>query len=197
MALVALRPHTALFADLRAPHGWIARVGIDGAAAELAAAALWVTAGWLAIGLLAAGIAALPGSCGRTGRPLVAAALLPRAIHRFVVGATGLGIVLTPVASHAATPPQPTRKGAVCHREPVLADVGTHRRHRCGRPPRIISRPRVTRTGRPRAHSRRARSTSSSPRATRCGRSPRHTSNTPGPRGSPRPGRVGMPPTAR
>ena len=106
MALVALRPHTALFADLRAPHGWIARAGIDGAAAELAAAALWVTAGWLAIGLLAAGIAALPGSCGRTGAR-IAAVLLPRAIHRLVLGATGLGIVLTPVASHAATPPHP------------------------------------------------------------------------------------------
>jgi hypothetical protein len=103
-ALLTLRPHLRLLSDLRAPHAWVARVGIDGAVAEFAAAALWLAACWLAVGLLAAAIGAAPGSCGRVGAR-IAATLLPRAVYRVVAGAAGLGIALTPVAAGAIAQP--------------------------------------------------------------------------------------------
>ncbi len=102
-AVVGLRPSVRLVAELTAPHAWLARVGADGAGTELAAAALWLAACWLAVGLVAAGVAAVPGAGGRAARRL-AAVVLPRAVYRLVAGATGLGIVLTPLAAGAARP---------------------------------------------------------------------------------------------
>ncbi len=104
-ALVVLRPAPSVVGDLGAPHAWIARVGIDRAAAELAGAALWLAACWLGVGLAAAAVAAVPGAFGRTGARM-AATLLPRALYRVVAGATGLGIVLTPLAASGAPPPR-------------------------------------------------------------------------------------------
>ena len=108
-ALVTLRPDAGVVTALRAPHAWIARAGVDGAAAEFVGALLWLAACWVAVGLLAAALAAVPGGCGRAGARL-AAVLLPRAMYRVVAGAAGLGIALTPVAAGAATvPPTPAR----------------------------------------------------------------------------------------
>jgi resuscitation-promoting factor RpfA len=107
VGVVALRPDLALLAELRAPHAWIGRAGVDAAAAEFAGAALWLAACWLAVGLLAAAIAAVPGSCGRAGARL-AARLLPGTVYRLVAGAAGLGIALAPVPAGAAAPPPAT-----------------------------------------------------------------------------------------
>ncbi len=105
--VVGLRPSARLGTDLTAPHAWLARVGADVAVTELAAAALWLAACWLAVGLVASGVAAMPGAGGRAGRRL-AAAVLPRAVYRLVAGATGLGIVLSPVAAGAVRAPAPS-----------------------------------------------------------------------------------------
>ena len=189
-AVVGLRPSAGLVAELTAPHAWLARVGADGAVTELAAAALWLAACWLAVGLVAAGVAAMPGAGGRAGRRL-AAVVLPRAVYRLVAGATGLGIVLTPLAAGAAAP-----RGAVGDRESRLADVRPGRgtgladqpaaaRARTASAPESADRPageRESRRGRAR---RLAVVDRRRPPARDRARS-----------ASPRPGRAGTPPTA-
>jgi hypothetical protein len=102
--LFGLRPDPSLAGRLAAPHAWLRTAGTDGAAAELAGAALWCVAAWLAIGLLGAAAGPLPGATGRAADAL-ARVLLPRVLYRLVAGATGVGIVLTPVVAGAATPP--------------------------------------------------------------------------------------------
>jgi hypothetical protein len=101
-ALVALRPDAgALAAKITAPHAWVAESGPDGAAISLGAAGLWCVALWLGVGLLAAVATALPGSCGALART-IARVLLPAAVYRLVAGATGLSVLLAPVAAVAA-----------------------------------------------------------------------------------------------
>ncbi len=99
-------PSTRLIAELSAPHAWLERVGPDRAGAELAEAVLWCAGAWLAIGLAAALVAATPSADGKAlgrlaGR--LAHAVLPGVLHRLVVGAAGLGIVLTPTAAAIST----------------------------------------------------------------------------------------------
>ncbi len=86
------------------PQGWIARVGVDAASAELAGAALWLTAAWLALGLLATGATVLPGRFGSYAHHL-ARQVLPAAVRRAIAGAAGVGIALAPAAAGAAAPP--------------------------------------------------------------------------------------------
>jgi resuscitation-promoting factor RpfA len=110
VAVLGLCPHRSLLAHLIAPHAWIDSAGADAAAAELAAAALWVAAAWLGVGLLCMLAASLPGACGRLAGAL-ARAVLPRAVYRLVAGASGLGLLLTPVAA-AADQPRPVTTAA-------------------------------------------------------------------------------------
>src|SRR4051794_8359943 len=92
---------TELVGHLAAPHRWLAAVGPDAAASELASAALWLAAGWLAVGLLALAASSLPGIPGRIGRRL-ARQVLPRALYRLAAGAAGMGVLIAPVAVGAA-----------------------------------------------------------------------------------------------
>ncbi|MGI8761931.1 MAG: LysM peptidoglycan-binding domain-containing protein [Jatrophihabitantaceae bacterium] len=91
---------------LTAPQLWVERVGPDAAATALAATALWAVALWLGLGLLAVLVAHLPGATGRAAHR-VARTLLPRAVYRLAAGATGLGLLLAPVAAGAQTVPLP------------------------------------------------------------------------------------------
>ena len=106
-ALIACRPRLALARHLTAPHRWLAAVGSDGAAVEFTGAVLWLIALWLGVGLAAGVAATLPGAAGRAARRL-ARVLLPRAVHRLVVGAAGLGVLLSPVTAGAAAPGRTT-----------------------------------------------------------------------------------------
>jgi nucleoid-associated protein YgaU len=102
-ALVALRPDpAALLRHLAAPHAWVAADGPDAVAVSLSSAALWVVACWLGAGLLALAATLCPGAGGRLAH-LAARALLPRALYRLAAGATGLGVLLAPVAAGATT----------------------------------------------------------------------------------------------
>lgn len=101
-ALVVLFPGTDLAARVASPRLWLAEVGPDGAAAQLAAAGLWLAAVWLAIGLGATIAAALPGALGRAAGGL-ADRVLPRAVLRLVAGAAGLGVALAPATAMATT----------------------------------------------------------------------------------------------
>src|SRR4051812_3411977 len=106
-----LRPPLGLLArHLRHPHAWVTEVGADRALAELSAAALWFAAVWLAVGLLAGLAAWLPGSAGRWA-DCVGRALLPRAVRGLIAGSAGLGVLLAPVATGAATPTAPPGPG--------------------------------------------------------------------------------------
>jgi hypothetical protein len=112
LALTGLRPHIALLDRVAAPHRWVAEVGSNAAALELAGAALWLAAAWVALGLAACAASALPGAIGRTAR-WVARAALPRAMYRLAAGAAGMGVVLAPVGADAATPPARAMHAAV------------------------------------------------------------------------------------
>jgi hypothetical protein len=104
--LLAVRPDAGLPRRLAAPHAWIAAEGVDGAAAQLAAAGLWVAAAWTALGLLSIAGTAMPGGVGRAAQR-VAQVVLPRAVYRLAAGATGVGVLLAPVAASASDePPQ-------------------------------------------------------------------------------------------
>lgn len=102
VAVATLRPDMGvLIRHLAAPHAWVQAVGADTAAATLAAATLWLAGVWLALGLLAGAIAAAPGVVGRTAAGLTRV-LLPGALYRIAVGATGAGLVLAPIAGATA-----------------------------------------------------------------------------------------------
>jgi LysM repeat protein len=108
LALATLRPSTGrLERQLAHPHAWVSEIGADRALAQLAGAALWLAAAWLALGLLATAGIRLPGAAGRCSAYL-SRALLPRAVRGLLAGSAGLGVLLTPVAAGAATPPVPT-----------------------------------------------------------------------------------------
>jgi nucleoid-associated protein YgaU len=106
--LVGLRPHAALVHDLAGPHRWVAAVGPDAAAAEVAGAALWLVAGWLAVGLSASAASVLPGVAGR-GAARLARCTLPRAVYRLAAGAVGLGVLCSPAASVLASAAPPSQ----------------------------------------------------------------------------------------
>ncbi|MEO6886740.1 MAG: LysM peptidoglycan-binding domain-containing protein [Jatrophihabitantaceae bacterium] len=103
VALILLAPsaHSAAVA-LRAPQDWIDRVGPDAAVATLTGALLWLAACWLALGLGAAALTCVPGRAGDRAGTL-ARLVLPRTLTRLLAGATGLGILLAPVAAGAST----------------------------------------------------------------------------------------------
>jgi hypothetical protein len=102
VAMIQLRPRVpALFGHLSAPDRWIAEVGPDRALGAVVGAALWLAAVWLAVGLLAAALARLPGSVGRCAGRL-GRILLPRIVHRLVIGSAGLGLLLAPAAAGAS-----------------------------------------------------------------------------------------------
>jgi nucleoid-associated protein YgaU len=102
--LVAAAPDAALPAHLTAPHAWIAASGADAVTADLAAVGLWLAALWTTVGLVSAAAARLPGSLGRAADRL-ARVVLPRAVYRLAAGATGMGVLLAPIAAsaHGAT----------------------------------------------------------------------------------------------
>ncbi|MDT4943338.1 MAG: hypothetical protein QOH14_71 [Pseudonocardiales bacterium] len=85
---------------LAAPYAWVTEVGADAAATTLCGALLWCVAAWLAVGLLALAAARVPGAGGRLARA-ASRTLLPRAVYRLAAGATGLGVLLAPVAAGA------------------------------------------------------------------------------------------------
>lgn len=103
VALVVLVPDPRLLGLLGSPRAWVAQVGADTAAAQLAAALLWLAACWLGVGLAGVLAAAAPGTGGRAAAR-IATLLLPRAVARLVAGASGLGLLLAPVAATASTP---------------------------------------------------------------------------------------------
>jgi nucleoid-associated protein YgaU len=111
-AVVALRPDAQLLGRVAAPHAWVADVGVDRAAAQLASATLWCAAVWVAIGVLSATAGALPGAVGRAADAL-ARVLLPRMLYRVIAGATGVGLVLSPMVAGAATSPSARPSSAV------------------------------------------------------------------------------------
>jgi nucleoid-associated protein YgaU len=84
---------TELARRLQAPHGWVAQVGTDAAAATVAGALLWLCALWVAIGLTAVWIGQLPGLAGRLGRA-VTRCMVPVAIQRLVATAAGFSLLL-------------------------------------------------------------------------------------------------------
>jgi nucleoid-associated protein YgaU len=101
--MLTLRPHWGrLGQDVTAPHRWLDRVGPDQAALTLASAALWCVALWLAIGLGAVAAAAVPGRVGAIARR-IAARVLPAVVLRALAGVAGLGVLMTPIASVAAS----------------------------------------------------------------------------------------------
>ncbi len=100
--LVALRSRLGrLEAHLAAPRVWVATVGPDRALIDLSGAAIWLVGLWLAAGLLAAAAARLPGAAGDAATR-AARVLLPRVVHRLVIGSAGLGVLLAPVAAAAS-----------------------------------------------------------------------------------------------
>jgi hypothetical protein len=100
--LMTLHPPTsALLGHLASPDRWVREVGADGAAVQLAGAALWCAALWCAAGLFATLLGAVPGSVGVLSDHL-ARALVPRAVHRLVAAAIGLGVMTAPVVASAA-----------------------------------------------------------------------------------------------
>ena len=117
-AVGTLAPHASLWHRLAHPHRWLAAVGADAAAAELAGVALWLVAVWLCAGLLAGAGARLPGACGQVA-DRIARAVLPRAVYRLAAGAAGLGIVLSPLNPIGAAASTPSATGnppvAVAH----------------------------------------------------------------------------------
>lgn len=106
-ALLALRPApTQLRAQLAHPRQWTDAVGADAAVGALAGAALWLLAAWVAVGLIAAVAGQLPGVAGTAAGACarqIAAVALPRMLYRAVVGAAGLGVLLSPAVASAAT----------------------------------------------------------------------------------------------
>jgi nucleoid-associated protein YgaU len=106
--LIRMRPDMpGLLHRLAAPHAWVTDVGADAAATTLCGALLWCVAAWLAVGLLALAAAQLPGAAGRLAWA-ASRALLPRAVYRLAAGATGLGVLLAPVAAGAQPGAAPT-----------------------------------------------------------------------------------------
>jgi nucleoid-associated protein YgaU len=106
--LIRMRPDMpGLLHRLAAPHAWVTDVGADAAATTLCGALLWCVAAWLAVGLLAVAAAQLPGAAGRLAWA-ASRALLPRAVYRLAAGATGLGVLLAPVAAGAQPGAAPT-----------------------------------------------------------------------------------------
>jgi len=101
--LVALRPNLSLIGHLRAPHEWVAAVGLDAAIWQVGAAALWLAAVWLAVGLAAVLASNLPGAAGQLA-VVAARTVLPRALYQLAVSAAGVGVLLSPALAGAATP---------------------------------------------------------------------------------------------
>lgn len=119
VALLVLRPNlTDLAGDLASPHRWVDSVGADAAAAALAGLLLWLTAVWLGLGLVIVLLTALPGSAGRCAQA-VCRVLLPRVLYRLLVGATGAGVLLAPMAATPALASTPARAAGL-----ALAAVG-------------------------------------------------------------------------
>jgi nucleoid-associated protein YgaU len=106
VAVVLLRPDLGLLGHLLAPRRWLATVGTDQAVVQLAAAGLWLLGCWLAVALGAALCVQLPGRVGALADALAHIAL-PRALYRLVVGATGVGVLLSPVTASAAPTHRP------------------------------------------------------------------------------------------
>ncbi|SDJ33447.1 hypothetical protein SAMN05444157_2871 [Frankineae bacterium MT45] len=101
-ALTQLSPDwRLLIRSASAPRAWVAAEGADSVAAKLAGCGLWLIAVWFGLGMLSAVGMALPGAAGRTLQ-LLAGRILPRALLRLVAGASGLGVLLAPVAAQAA-----------------------------------------------------------------------------------------------
>jgi hypothetical protein len=106
--LSRMRPDLpGLLHRLAAPHAWVTDVGADTAATILCGALLWCVAAWLAVGLLALAAVQLPGAAGRLARG-ASRTLLPRSVYRLAAGATGLGVLLAPVAAGAQPGAAPT-----------------------------------------------------------------------------------------
>lgn len=118
-AIAALRPDAPQLVDhLAHPDRWAERAGIDAVVTALASAFIWLLALWLAIGLLAAVLARAPGALGQASAHL-AAVVLPRGIYRVVAGATGLGVLLTPVAAAATTAPGQSARASAAASAPA------------------------------------------------------------------------------
>jgi hypothetical protein len=101
VTLVRLFPRwPELATDLTAPHGWVARVGADRAAATVGSAALWCLALWLGIGLAALLVTTVPGRTGHRAAQ-IARRVLPAALLRVVAGLAGLSVLIAPVAAGA------------------------------------------------------------------------------------------------
>jgi LysM domain len=102
-AMWRFRPHPAtLGRHLAAPAQWLADVGADRAAVQLAGAAVWVVALWLGLALVTMTAAMLPGLAGRWAIEC-SRRLVPATLHRVLAGALGLGVLVAPVAAGAAT----------------------------------------------------------------------------------------------
>lgn len=119
-ALLALIPAARSAATgLRSPQSWLDQVGPDAATATLAAALLWLVALWLALGLGAAVLTYAPGRTGSQAGAL-ARLVLPRAFARLVAGATGVSILLAPVAAGAAAPTPGTTLSTATGAAPIV-----------------------------------------------------------------------------
>ncbi|HET6209178.1 MAG TPA: hypothetical protein VFD94_02285, partial [Jatrophihabitans sp.] len=100
-----------LVRHLRAPQGWVVRVGTDAAAASVAGTLLWLCALWVVTCLAAVWLGRLPGLAGRIGRA-AARLVVPAAIQRLVAASAGVSLLLGPLpaeaAGHPAGKPVPT-----------------------------------------------------------------------------------------
>ncbi len=124
-ALIALRPAaSALPHRLTHLRRSVELAGVDSATAALAAAGIWLVAAWVALGLLGAVAGRLPGATGRAGRRAAALAL-PAALYRTVAAATGLGVLLSPVAATATAPGVPPPPVAVAAPDWPTSVIGT------------------------------------------------------------------------
>ena len=92
--------------ELADPQRWIAEYGADAATAGIAAAMLWLCAAWVAIGLTAMYLSLLPGLAGRCGSA-VARRVVPAAVRRLIIAATGATVLLSPLPAVAAGVPTP------------------------------------------------------------------------------------------
>jgi hypothetical protein len=93
-----------LVRHLRAPQGWVVRVGTDVAAASVAGTLLWLCALWVVICLAAVWCGRLPGLAGRIGRA-TARHVVPAAIQRLVAASAGVSLLLGPLPAEAAGHP--------------------------------------------------------------------------------------------